>query len=370
MNDTNRLNREREDMESKRKQEILVYGAGNFFCANKQKIERDYNIKMIIDKNKEGFVDNWKIIKIEECANIVYEKIIIMVENIRDCFLIIGDLLNAGIANSRIVWGGSIYGKYADKYDEIVILSNGKMCVDKNGIKVEVASADEFYNVYETLIEECYCYRINNGKKDIVLDVGMNVGDAVLYFLKDENVEKVYAFEPFQKTFMSAEKNLKEYLKDSSRLEIFQYGLSDVTEDREIVFNEDMTCGLSTQTLKNPDSYNVYEFYYNNGLADQQKEYIEKISVKNAADVLIPIIDKYKQYNNIVLKMDCEGEEYRIIELLRKENVLSQIDFIMLEWHYQGKESILQKLSQAGFSYLCSEQKDNMGHVCAWHNVI
>lgn len=370
MNDTNRLNREREDMESKRIQDILVYGAGNFFCKNKQKIEQNYNIKMIVDKNKEGFIDGWKIIKIEECANIVYEKIIVMVENIRDCFLIIDDLLNAGIENRKIVWGGTIYGKYADKYDEIAILSNGKMCVSKNGIKVEVASADEFYNVYETLIEECYRYRINNGKRDIVFDVGMNVGDAALYFLADKNVEKVYAFEPFQKTFMDAEKNLKEYLKDGSRLEIFQYGLSDVTEDRDIVFNEDMTCGLSTQTLENPDSYDVYEFYYDNGLADRQKEHIEKIFVKNAADVLRPIIDKYKQYNNIVLKMDCEGEEYRIIELLRKKNILFQIDFIMLEWHYQGKERILQTLSQAGFSYLCTEQKDNMGHVCAWHNAI
>lgn len=352
----------------KQRQDILVYGAGSFFHRYKEVIEQQYNIKAIIDKNKDGFLDNWKIIKIEECNKFTYEKIIIMVENVKFLLDIIIDLLNHNIPSEKMEWGGGYFGFYANKYDHIKILPNGKICVIKDGIEVAIASVDEFNNVYETLIEECYHYRINNSKKDVVIDVGMNVGDATLFFLADDKVEKVYAFEPFQKTFMDARQNLRGYLEDNSRLEIFQYGLSDVTEDREISFNEDMTCGLSTQAEENQDRYNVYGFYYNNGLADRRKERVEKISVKNAADVLIPIIDKYRQQNNIVLKIDCEGEEYGIIELLNKENVLSQIDFIMLEWHYQGKDRIVKELSQAGFSYLCTEQKENIGQLCAWHN--
>ncbi len=355
-------------MEIIEEQDILVYGAGDFFHRNKEKIEHQYNIKAIIDRNKKGILENCKIIKMEELVNFSYEKILIMVDNVKDCFLITRDLLRNGVEAEKILWGSGVYGFYADKYDEIRVLPNGKICVKKNRIEVTVGSADEFNNVYETLIEECYHYKINNDKKDIVIDVGMNVGDATLYFLADDKVEKVYAFEPFLKTFMAARQNLKKYINDSSRLEIFQYGLSNVTEEREITFNEDMTCGLSTKSTEKMNGYNVYDFYYDNKLAEQHKEKLEKITVKNAVTVLSPIVEQHKRNNNIILKMDCEGEEYGIIEVLNKENVLSQIDFIMLEWHYQGKGKVIDELSKAGFSYLCTEQRENMGQLCAWHN--
>ena len=351
------------------KQDVLIYGAGELFYKYKKALQKQYNIKAIIDKNKEGFIDNYEIIRVNECANYIYEKIIIMVENIQSCFAIISDLLKNEVASETIVFGGMHYGVYADKYDDIQILPNGKLCVNKRGIKVTVGSIDEFNNVYETLVGECYHYRINNGKKDVVIDVGMNVGDATLYFLAGDKVEKVYAYEPFYKTFLDAKLNLKDYLNDENRLEIFQYGLSNVTEDREITYNEDMTCGLSTKKSEDLDKYNVYKFYYDKGYAEQQKERMEKISVKNAADVLRPIIQKYRQSHNIVLKMDCEGEEYGIIELLNKEGILQKVDFMMLEWHYQGKESILRELSKAGFSYLCTSQRENMGSLSAWHSI-
>lgn len=350
------------------KQDVLIYGAGNFFNKNKEALQRQYNIKAIIDKNKEGFVENYKIIRVSECVSYTYEKIIIMVENVQSCFTIISDLLKSGVSSEKIVYGGVHYGVYADKYDDIQILPDGKLCVNKSGIKVAVGSIDEFNNVYETLVEECYHYRINNGKKDVVIDVGMNVGDATLYFLAGDKVEKVYAYEPFYKTFQDAKRNLKDYLDNEDRLEIFQYGLSDVTEYREITYNEDMTCGMSTQKAEELDKYNVYKFYYDNGYAEQKKERIEKISVIKAADVLKPIIQKYRKSHNIVLKMDCEGEEYGIIELLNREGILQEIDFMMLEWHYQGKESILRELSKAGFSYLCTAQRENMGSLSAWHD--
>lgn len=89
------------------------------------------------------------------------------------------------------------------------------------------------------------------------------------------------------------------------------------------------------------------------------------ISVKNAGDVLLPIIERHSK-SNIVLKMDCEGEEYGIIEILSERGLLPRIDFVMLEWHYHGKERILSILEKEGFSYCCAEQKDMMGQLCAW----
>ena len=49
--------------------------------------------------------------------------------------------------------------------------------------------------------------------------------------------------------------------------------------------------------------------------------------------------------------MDCEGEEYQIMNRLSQANILNEFSFIMLEWHYLGNKSILDLLKAAGFSY-------------------
>lgn len=233
-----------------KKQDVLVYGAGNFFKTNREILEEDYCIKAVIDKNRQGFLEDLQIIRLEEYEKISHKKMLIMVENVKFCFEIIRDLLNHGIDHEKIVLGMGLCGFYADKYDEIKALPSGKIRVRKNGIAVAVRSVDEWNNVYATLVGGCYDYKINNGKKDVVIDVGMNVGDTALYFLANANVEKVYGFEPFQGTFLDARENLGEYLENRGRLEIFQYGLSDVTEKRTITFNEDMSCGLSTKSAE------------------------------------------------------------------------------------------------------------------------
>jgi hypothetical protein len=87
--------------------------------------------------------------------------------------------------------------------------------------------------------------------------------------------------------------------------------------------------------------------------------------VKKASEILFPIINRYSQYN-IVLKMDCEGDEYGIIQELFETNLLGRFDFIMLEWHYQGKESLLEYLKEAGFSYWCSDKNLKMGLIYAY----
>ena len=122
-----------------------------------------------------------------------------------------------------------------------------------------------------------------------------------------DKVEKVYAYEPFYKTFQDAKLNLKDYLNDENRLEIFQYGLSNVTEDREITYNEDMTCGLSTKKSEDLDKYNVYKFYYDKGYAEQQKERMERISNSDLAEAKKMFQEKTK------IKVYIAGQEEKEI---------------------------------------------------------
>ena len=221
---------------------------------------------------------------------------------------------------------------------------------------------DEFNNVREVLVEQCYRYFVNNDKRDVVLDVGMNIGDATLFFLKNSKTEKVYAYEPFQQTFINAQENLDKY-KDTGKVAMFQFGISGQNEIRRIGFNKDMTCGQSSLSQIRQKTY---EAYCKNALVKDENEIIEQIEVRNVSEVFEPIISQYPQCN-IILKMDCEGEEYAIMDELVGKKLLARIDFIMMEWHYRGKESILQYLEQAGFSYWCSDKNSEMGLIYAYN---
>ncbi|MDE6743349.1 MAG: FkbM family methyltransferase, partial [Lachnospiraceae bacterium] len=265
------------------------------------------------------------------------------------------------------VLGHAFYGYYSTIFESILVWGDckrGGIQLSIDGISIKVGSLDEFNNVCEVLVEKVYSYFINNTKKDIVFDVGMNIGDAVLFFLSDPKVEKIYAYEPFKDTFASARENLKEYLDDTDRLEIFQFGISDKNEVRKIGFNEGMTCGQSTvESIRQT----VYEEYYANGLVKPENEQTDQIEVKDAVDVFNPIFEKYSNDNNMVLKMDCEGEEYGIIRELYENALLEKFDYIMLEWHYKGKEEILKYLNKSGFSYLCVDISNDMGSIYAYH---
>lgn len=240
-------------------------------------------------------------------------------------------------------------------------MPTGKIRFTIHGISICLKNTDEFYNSLDTLYNQCYAYFINNGKKDVVIDVGMNIGDSTLFFLNNDNVDAIYAYEPFIDTFNEAKENLKSFL-DSKRLKMFQFGLSSETCSKKIRFQRSMSCGQST----NEDINNIaYADYRKKGLVEGEISE-ENIILKDVVPIFENIISKYKE-KNIVLKMDCEGEEYGIIKRLNEYKILEKIDFIMLEWHYKGREEILSILQKAGFSYWFYDKNDNMGLVYAWN---
>ena len=355
------------DEGKRNKEKVLVYGLGNFYLQYEKEICDKYEILAFIDNNKK--VDSWrdkiKVIHVNQISAYKYDKLIIMVYNIQECINIINELLAIyNVDYGKIILGHDSYGKFSIALDSIKVTPDGKLQICVDGISVKVASLDEFNNVWEVLVDKVYSYFINNQKNDVILDVGMNIGDATLFFLADPKVEKVYAYEPFKSTFMAAQENLKEYLNDTSgRLEIFQYGISDRNDKRHIGFNKGMTCGQSTID-RIRDS--VFGVYHDKGLVKVEDEQIEDIEVKDAVEIFVPILKKYS-HKNIILKMDCEGEEYEIIKKLSDHNLLPQFDFIMLEWHYRGKEKIIEYLKDSGFSYWCNDINSDMGSIYAYH---
>lgn len=343
------------------KQDVVVYGLGNFFKGYEKNINHDFNIVSFIEQKKKGWYAGKKILKLEDVRHNDYDKIIIMVQSVQECIKIIKDLLGNGIEYTSIMLGHSMYGTYSGIIDEKSVTYDGKILLQFDRVSIKIESQDEFYNVCEVFVNQEYRYFINNLRRDIVIDVGMNIGDSSIYFARQKKVDKVYGYEPFKKTFMRAKDNLRQYI-DANRVSVFQYGISNENAIRLIGFNEDMTCAQST--LETVREY-AHDRYREWGLIQEKNEQFDQIEVRKASEVFEPIFKEYPRHN-IILKMDCEGEEYGIIEELSEKGLLSCISFIMLEWHYRGKDCILSQLKSSGFSYWCNDKSEDMGLIYAF----
>ncbi len=343
------------------KENVFVYGLGKFFYQHERELNERYNITAFVDRWKEGWYAGRKILKPNNVKDCAYDKIIIMVQSMQECIKIIREMLCIGIKHESILLGYTLFEIYSGVIDGIDITQDGSILLRFRNTSVTVRSEDEFNNVYEVFAGQVYDYFINNVKRDIVIDVGMNIGDSMLYFLEKKNVEKIYGYEPFAKTFVRAKENLRRYL-GTGKIQIFQQGISNENAERSISFNVDMTCGQSTLVDVRQYAYCRYKEW---GLVQEKCEQVEQIEVRRASEVFAPILKAYP-YHNIILKLDCEGEEYNIVEELFQSGILDKFSFIMLEWHYKGKDIILDYLEKAGFSWWCNDRNAETGLVYAY----
>ena len=342
-------------------EQVLVYGTGAFFTEYKNELLKIYDIDGYIDRN--GEYGGRKIYSSpKEITNICDKKVIIMLTNVRYCYEVVESLLEAGVLHNNIIFGIAMWGDFS-KYTSITVSEDGKIVLNKNGISVRTSCEDEFYNVTEVLLLDAYKHYINTDKKEVVIDIGMNIGDSTLFFLNDDKVEKVYGYEPFKKTYKDAERNLKEFLQ-SDRLCINNYGLSDQDRILHLTINSKMSCGQSTNEMANDIAIDNYEEW---GFLTRKENTMETIEVKKSSAVLKEIFKKHEQ-REIVLKMDCEGEEYAILDDLDKADLLSKISLVMLEWHYKGDNIVLELLRKNGFSYTTMGKNlhQYIGLIYAW----
>ncbi len=341
---------------------IVIYGKGKFFNEYKNELEKIGQTVAFVCSNCKNNDDN-SYNKIEDVKEI-YDKVVIMVSRISICFEIINNLLKAGIDSYNIILGISKWGDYSS-LDRIEVTEKGGILLSKNGIDIEVSNEDEFQNVIDTILRECYKYFLQDSEKEVVFDVGMNVGDSTVYFAKMKKVIKVYAFEPFNKTFRCAEENI---VKNDvqGRTCLFDFGLSDHNEKMTLLYNNDMSCGQSTCVNNNEIAYKLYEELE---LIDKSKDEKEIIEIKKVSSVFDEIFNEYSDQSiSFVLKMDCEGEEFSIIRDLNKSGMLNHFSLIMLEWHYRLENEIIELLEKNGFSFHLIKKTFSpyMGLLYAW----
>lgn len=217
------------------------------------------------------------------------------------------------------------FGTLAGSVNAEILVSDGvQVNVDANG-------SDKmcFYEVFESRGYDFY-------SKDefVVIDIGANVGYTSLFMANKDNVTKVYAFEPFKPTFDLAMNNINMNKSISSKISLFNFGLSDTNKDIKVHYDPNATWGMSS----------VYDF----GTGK-----VEDINIKKSSEVLRPIIEENKD-KKIYLKVDCEGEEYNILPDLDRAGILKDIDVIALEWHWQGTKNLFEILNRNDFTFFAN----------------
>ena len=161
-------------------------------------------------------------------------------------------------------------------------------------------------------------YQLTPVKNRIVLDVGANIADSSVYFAM-MGANKVIGVEPFSRNFYLAKKNIVEN-NLTGKIIIEQAICSDTNGIVEIDPNTFSTASSS---------------------------FVSKKGITIHSFTLKKMISKYDLPSSSILKLDCEGDEYKIV-LSSSKDTLRTFDFIILEYHY-GYKNLKKYLETCGF---------------------
>lgn len=230
-------------------------------------------------------------------------------------------------------------------------IEDGKkgLLISFEGLKLELETKEEFLILNEVFIKEDYSFELKDDC--IVLDIGANVGFSSLYFSRLNNVIKIFSYEPVKDTFNAAEKNLDQN-NISKKATLFNFGLGG-KERKEAFFYKHQAKGNSGLRGKLSPSY-------------ENSENCETriVEIKKASEVLETIFRENALYKK-VLKIDCEGAEYEIIEDLVQADMLKKVDIIMMEWHDYGPEILEKRLVENNFTVFSKGSNSKAGMIYA-----
>ena len=166
-------------------------------------------------------------------------------------------------------------------------------------------------------------YKFLDIKDRDVIDIGMNIGDSSIYF-SINGAKRVIGVEPYPYTFSIAEKNVK--LNEIKNIILLNAGYG---QDSTVIIDSEKFSSNSSSLISSVNGKNISVL--------SLKTLINKYNIKNA-----------------VLKMDCEGCEYALLN--ENDDIFNHIEMIQIEYHY-GYEDLVKKLISCGFDVKFTEPK-------------
>lgn len=199
-----------------------------------------------------------------------------------------------------------------------------------NDLNLYMESSEEFFIVKEVFVEKDY--NLLSNERFVVFDIGMNIGVSSLFFALNKNVEQIYSFEPVVPTYNQAVYNLELNPTLSHKIEAFNFGLGGSSRVEQVLYNSQAkgNCGIRLESSL---------------VIDKDKATAIEINIKDISEILPDLLAKHSGQKK-VLKIDCEGAEYEILQKLSDTHLLADIDALLIEWHDKGAQ-ILENILMA-----------------------
>lgn len=218
------------------------------------------------------------------------------------------------------------------KYFPDLTLENNRdgVLASFNNLKMYIETPEEFFILKEVFVEKDY--NLLSNESFVVFDIGMNIGISSLFFGLKKNVAKIYSFEPVVTTYQQAIYNVGLNKDLSTKIEAFNIGLGATTRVEKVLYNSlaKGNCGIRLESSLVVEKDNAEEI---------------DIDIENITDILPDLMAKHPEHKK-VLKIDCEGAEYEILQKMNDTNLLKDIDVLLIEWHDKGAK-ILEDLLMA-----------------------
>lgn len=173
-----------------------------------------------------------------------------------------------------------------------------------------------------------------------VIDIGAGYGEFALKCLK-LGAQEVVCIEPNNKVFSYLKENLSEY---KSKCQIINAAVIDYEGETELLFMESRTAAGSVLDVQyNPDSIRA---------KSRLRQKVKVIDINNLL--------KKSSCQKILLKIDAEGCEYRIIKRLLTSDYKNCINKIYTEYHMNICD-IISDLESIGFISKSNHKEAEMG---------
>lgn len=225
-----------------------------------------------------------------------------------------------------------------------------------SAFSVAVENEDELFILREVVANGVYNV-IPSAPGAVVLDVGMNVGFASLQFAAQPWVEAVWAYEPVAATYRRALANFCRNPGIAAKIRPHNYGLNDSGGKLTFNYSPAWRGAVGLQGL-------TTDFRRHHRLREEDIT-TTTVEMRSAGEAVRQLRNAYPAAQ-LIVKMDCEGCEYRLIASLQSADLLRQVDVFLLERHGQGAAELVQTLTGSGFAVLPLTPAEATGMIYAF----